>query len=347
MNGHNRRRPPLTDTDTDTPKLTMPTNEHEKLRCLALVWGAMLGPAGFQRLVGHFGSTEAALDADIAALQAPGLRLTPEQVAMIPTLRERLDEFEEELDDLRGQNVAVLCPWDDDYPAALRELRAAPPVLCMAGRLLPQDGHAIAIVGTRTPTEAGFEMSRRLARAFAEADMTVVSGLARGCDTAAHLGALEGGGRTIAVLGSGIRVIHPRENLGLAREIAERGAVISEQPPGAHPTVGRLMARNRLQSALSRGVVVVESRAQGGAMETARHAREQGGAVYAVRWPDGREEGAGPNALLQDGAGALTGPEAVPRVRVELADHMARIARRRRTQTGQRTLFDAPGEDGE
>lgn len=325
----------------------MPTNEHEKLRCLALAWGAMLGPAGFQRLVGHFGSTGSVLDADIAALQAPGLRLTPEQVAMIPTLRERLDEFEEELDDLRRENVAVLCPWEEGYPAPLRDLRAVPPVLCMAGRLLPQDGHAIAIVGTRTPTEAGFEMARCLARAFAEADMTVVSGLARGCDTAAHLGALEGGGRTIAVLGSGIRVIHPRENLGLAREIAERGAVISEQPPGAHPTVGRLMARNRLQSALSRGVLVVESRAQGGAMETARHAREQGGAVYALRWPDERAEAAGTNALLHDGAGALTGPEDVPRVRLELMDHLARMERQRRTQSGQRTLFDTPPADEE
>lgn len=325
----------------------MPNNEHEKLRCLALVWGAMLGPAGFQRLVGHFGSTGAALDADIAALRAPGLRLTPDQVAIIPTLRERLDEFEEELDDLRRENVAVLCQWEEGYPAPLRDLRAAPPVLCMAGRILPQDGHAIAIVGTRTPTEAGFGMARRLARAFAEADMTVVSGLARGCDTAAHLGALEGGGRTIAVLGSGIRVIHPRENLGLAREIAERGAVISEQPPGVHPTVGRLMARNRLQSALSRGVLVVESRAQGGAMETARHAREQGGAVYAVRWPDERAEAAGTNALLGDGAGALMGPQDVPRVRLELMDHLARMERLRRTQAGQRTLFDTPRGNGE
>lgn len=324
----------------------MPTSEQERLRCLALVWGAVLGPAGFHRLVGHFGSTEAALAADIPALQAPGLRLTPEQVATIPTLRERLDEFADELDDLRGQNVAVLCPWDDDYPASLRELRSAPPVLCMAGRVLPQDGHAVAIVGTRTPTEAGLEMSRELARAFAEAGLTVVSGLARGCDTAAHVGALAGGGRTIAVLGSGIRVIHPRENLDLAREIAQRGAVMSEQPPGAHPTVGRLMARNRLQSALSRGVIVVESRAQGGAMETARHAREQGGAVYTVRWPDEREEAAGPNALLRDGAGALTGPQDAPRVCLELADHTARIERRR-TRAGQRKLFDTPPADEE
>lgn len=318
----------------------MPSPEREKLRYLGLIWGAMLGPAGFHRLVNHFGSTAEALAASLEALRSPGLRLTPEQVAVIPTLQNRLEEFESEMESLREENIAVLCAWEPEYPALLGEARNPPPVVCIAGRVLPEDEPAIAIVGTRSPTEEGAAMTRGLARAFAEAETTVVSGLARGCDTAAHVGALEGGGRTIAVLGSGIRVVHPRENLDLARDIFERGAVISEQPPTAHPTVGRLMARNRLQSALCRGVLVVESGEKGGAMETARRGIEQSRAVCAVKWPEPKELSRGPDKLLREGARAVTGPEDVPAIRLELVDHIARMERHKSAAQSQRSLFE-------
>ena len=253
----------------------MPTPDREKLRWLALVWGAGIGPVTFRRLIGQFGSARAVLQARTDELELPGLRLTPEQIRLIAGLEERLGEFQIEAEELRAERVGVLCDWEDDYPELLRDVRSAPPVICMAGRVLAEDGNAIAIVGTRTPTDSGAEMARGLARAFAEGGTTVVSGLARGCDTAAHVGALEGGGRTIAVLGSGILRIHPRENVDLAREASQHGAGISEQPPQAHPNVGRLMARNRLQSALSRGVIVVQAREEGGALEPARRALEQ------------------------------------------------------------------------
>jgi DNA processing protein len=318
----------------------LPSPEREKLRHVALIWGAVLGPAGFARLVAAFGSTREVLAADVAALSAPTLRLTPEQIAVIPTLDDRLEDFAQEMEELGSTGVSVVCPWEEAYPGLLRGIANPPPVLCMAGRVLGQDEPAVAIVGTRSPTEEGYAMSRRLAEAFAAERTTVVSGLARGCDTAAHVGALEGCGRTIAVLGSGIRVIHPRENLELARDISQHGAVISEQPPLAHPTVGRLMARNRLQSALSRGVIVVETREKGGAMATAEQAVEQGRNLYAVRWPDSKELAEGTNKLLREGAHAISGPEDVPAVRLELVDHIARMERVSRVARSQRSLFD-------
>lgn len=318
----------------------MPNPHREKLRTLALAWGAMLGPAGFARVVAHFGSTREALAAEPESLRAPQLRLSPQQQAVIPTLAHRLDEFQRELEALEAAYIRVLCRGEDGYPPLLAELRDAPPVICMVGRLLPEDDPALAIVGTRTPSPDGYDISYRVAQAMARTGTTVVSGLARGCDTAAHLGALEAGGRTIAVLGSGIRVIHPRANLGLARQISQRGAVLSEQPPDAHPSVARLMARNRLQSALARGVLVVESGEQGGAMETARRAIEQGRELFAVPWTTDSPKSAGPAKLLREGAFPVPGPEVAPQVRLRLVDHIGRMQRRQRPAGGQMALLE-------
>ncbi len=320
----------------------MPTPEREKLRWLALLWGGGLGPVGFRRLVGHFGSVREVLEAGSAfpeALQVPSLRLTADQLALLPTLKDRLGEFEAEAEELHRQSIAVLCDWEEGYPPLLGELHTAPPVICMAGRLLPQDDPGLAIIGTRSPTPEGFEMARRLGAAFAGGGTTVISGLARGCDTAAHVGALEAEGRTIAILGSGIRTIHPRENAELAREISRHGVVISEQAPSAPPNVGRLMARNRLQSALARGVLVVEARAEGGALETAARAREQNRYVYSVKWPTPKPESAGNEGLVREGAREVHGPEDAPAIRLELADHLTRLARLRTTAAGQQKLF--------
>lgn len=314
----------------------LPTPDLEKLRCVALCWGGGLGPAGFARLVAAFGSTKEVLAASPEALRNPALRLSAEQIAGLVGLGERLEDFATQIQELRGVGVTVACPWESAYPVLIRGLEHPPPVLCLAGRVLGEDEPAIAIVGTRSPTPEGAQMARSLGRAFAQERTTVVSGLARGCDTAAHLGALEGGGRTLAVLGSGIRVITPRENLELARDISQNGAVISEQPPHAPPTVGRLMARNRLQSVLSRGVLVVQSRETGGAMETARQAREQGRTVYAVQWPDATEEMAqGPRKLLSEGARGLQGPGEVAALRLELVDHLQRLEKAREHRSAQ------------
>jgi len=317
----------------------MPTPNMEKLRTVALAWSTGLGPAGFARVVNHFGSTRQVLEASLADLQLPSLRLSGEQIAVIRSLAARLDDYVRQIEDLRRSGVIVVCPWEDDYPRLLLDLPHPPPVITMAGRILAGDEPAVAIVGTRRPTPEGFEMARRLAHAFAQERTTVVSGLALGCDTGAHLGALEGAGRTIAVLGSGLRVITPRENLALARDISQHGAVLSEQPPEAEPTVGRLMARNRLQAALSRAVLVVEARQQGGALETARMALEQGRAVWAVRWPQAHEESQGNERLIAEGARPVAGPQDVPALRLELVDHISRLSQARKSSADQGTLF--------
>lgn len=317
----------------------MPTPQLEKLRTVALAWSTGLGPAGFARVVNHFGGTRQVLEASVLDLQVPSLRLEGEQVAVIRGLAARLEDFANQIEDLRRSGVIVVCPWEEDYPALLRDLPHPPPVICMAGRILASDEPAVAIVGTRRPTHEGFAMARRLGRAFADQRTTVVSGLALGCDTAAHEGALEGAGRTIAILGSGLRSITPRENLALARDISQHGAVISEQPPEAEPTVGRLMARNRLQAALSRAVLVVEARQQGGSLETARMGQEQGRAIWAVRWPQSREESLGNERLIAGGARPVSGPEEVPALRLELMDHVNRLSQARKSASGQGKLF--------
>ncbi len=318
----------------------MPTFEARKVRNVALVWGAELGPAGFKKLVAHFGDVKEILAADRAALIAADPRLTPEQATAISGISQRLDEFRAQLEKLKDEHIDVFCEWDDSYPSLFRGIRNPPPVISVAGRILPEDDPAIALVGTRTATPEGLEMARELGKAFAEAQTTVVSGLAIGCDTAGHHGALSAGGRTIAILGSGIRVIQPRRNLALARDIFRQGAVVSEQPPYAPPTVGRLMARNRLQSALSRGVLVVEARAQGGSMSTARHAVEQGRRLYVVDWLEPKETAEGTRKLLAEEARPVTGPDDVPAIRLALVDHITWVRERASKPSAQPSLFD-------
>ncbi|NSW54465.1 MAG: DNA-protecting protein DprA [Armatimonadetes bacterium] len=317
----------------------MPTPEMRKARYVALAWGAGLGPAGFRRVVAHFGSPAAVIAASEQDLALPSLRLDPGQIQLISSLRSRLDTFRAELAQLKQECISVYCDWEEGFPALLKGIRNPPVVVCIAGRLLPEDDPAIAIIGTRTPSPDGARMARDLGAAFARTGTTVVAGLARGCDTEAHYGALEAGGRTIAVLGSGIRVITPRENLSLARLIFERGAVLSEQPPSAQPTTATLMARNRLQSALSRGVIVVEARATGGSINTAESALDQGRLLLAVRWPDDRETAAGNNALIQRGALPVRGPGDAPDIRLQIADHIGRMKSAAKVTAIQPSLF--------
>ncbi len=289
------------------PEHVLPADE--RLAWLALSWGAELGPAGFARALKVFGSALEALQAEPSDLVHGEARLRAEQAATIPFLRENLESFEDDLRDLALHEVAVHFSPDPAYPRPLRELPHPPPVVCVAGELVPLDDLAVAVVGTRTPTAAGADLAGDIARALGSEDFTTVSGLARGIDTAAHLGALTADGRTIAVLGSGILNVQPEENAPLAARIRRQGAVLSELPPRAQPTVPNLMARNRLTSILSRAVIVVECRLTGGSLATAENARHQGREVYAVNWSDGREEHAGNRMLLQEGALPLHGPQ--------------------------------------
>lgn len=198
---------------------------------------------------------------------------------------------------------------DADYPSRLSRLPDPPDPLYVRGDL--PDVPAVAVVGSRRCTRYGSAMARTLAKSIASAGWTVVSGLARGIDTAGHLGALDGGGITVAVLGSGIDVWYPASNRLLGEQILETGAVASEYPPGTTPAPWRFPARNRIIVGLSDAVLVVEAAERSGALITARLAMEQGIDVFAVPGDLDRETSRGTNRLIADGAHPIVVPSEI------------------------------------
>jgi DNA processing protein len=196
----------------------------------------------------------------------------------------------------------VLSLGSAEYPRLLAELPEAPPALFVQGRLVPEDALAVAIVGSRRATEHGRRLTERLAFDLAARGVTVVSGLARGIDSAAHEGALRAGGRTVAVLGSGLDVIYPRENRRLATRVTQMGALVSQFPPGTPPLGHHFPARNRVMAGLALGVVVVEAEERSGSLITAGAAGEFGREVMAVPGRALAPESRGTHRLIKDGA---------------------------------------------
>lgn len=272
----------------------------ERICYIALCWGAELGRRTVDRLIRHFGSAAQVLASSPAVLRSLGVG--DDRARGISRLANRLQQVEEELVLLAEEGIEVLCPFDEGFPVALERIPNPPPLLSVRGTLCASDRKSIAIVGTRYASEEGREAALMLAGAAAANGWCVVSGLALGIDTAAHEGALSAGGRTIAVLGSGIRHVYPYQNEELADRIAEQGAVISERPPNARPSVRRLTTRNRLQSGLARAVIVVETGATGGSHITASQGRRQHKPVFAVQWPGSDRRAQGAAQLLARGA---------------------------------------------
>lgn len=268
---------------------------------VALTMVAGMGPKTFRRAIERFGCPAAVFEASVDEL-AKIPRITIEAAEHI--LATPLGEVEEELLSLDEEGIDVLTINDQEYPTNLKPLPHAPPVLFLLGHLLEGDRASVAIVGSRCATSQGLALAKELAAGLAREGLTVVSGLAEGIDTAAHQGALQGGGRTIAALGSGIRVIHPRENENLAKEIMERGALLSELHPNTPPLGQNLMARDRIISGLSRAVIVVEAEEQSGSLHTAGEAKKQGRLVFAMDNPS-----PGNQWLLCEGAIKLSGPQ--------------------------------------
>ncbi|MBI3997740.1 MAG: DNA-protecting protein DprA [Armatimonadetes bacterium] len=200
----------------------------------------------------------------------------------------------------RAQGMAVLVPGDAAFPALLRLLPDPPPVLYVRGRL--GKAPSVAVVGSRRATPYGRAAAARLAFDLALAGVTVVSGLARGIDAAAHRAALDGGGRTVAVLGNGADVVYPPEHAALVEAIIERGALVTEFSPGTPPRPGHFPRRNRLISGLSLGVVVVEGAEDSGALITVEYALDQGREVFAVPGSIFSEGSRAPHGLLRQGA---------------------------------------------
>ena len=263
-----------------------------------------IGPARFARLVQHFGGLKAAWRATSLELAAAGL----DRRAIENTLAVRAQrDLDEEMEKLATLGVRVLTWEDSGYPRLLRPVPAAPPVLYVLGTLTPEDEWAVAVVGTRRATAYGRQAAADLATALAHNRITLVSGLARGIDGIAHRAALDAGGRTIAVLGSGLDVIYPAEHKRLAQDIVRQGALVSDYPLGTQPEARNFPPRNRIISGLSLGVVVAEAGDDSGALITADFALEQGREVFAVPGSIFAPRSQGTNRLIQQGAKMVTG----------------------------------------
>ena len=265
---------------------------------LSLISG--VGPKSRQALLERFGTPTAVLAAAPSELRSvPGIG--PKLAGAILRARQEIDAAAE-IEFCRRHEVSIVAHADESYPRALREIHDPPGVLFVRGSIQPNDALAIAIVGSRHATHYGQEQAERLAGSLARAGLTIISGLARGIDAAAHRGALAAGGRTLAVLGSGVLNIYPPEHEPLAAEVIARGAVISESHVRAAPVSGAFPQRNRLISGMSLGVIVVEAALQSGALITARHAMEQGREVFAVPGRVDNRMARGCHRLIRDGA---------------------------------------------
>ncbi len=271
-------------------------SDAEKLAWHRLAQSENVGPATFQQLLNRFETAEAALAAVPELSQRGGLR----RPLRLYDEGRATGDFERAA--ASGARYIAMC--EPDYPALLREAQGAPPLICISGRLEMLQRPALAIVGARNASAPGLRFTRMIARELAEAGFIIVSGLARGTDTAAHEASFALG--TIAVVAGGVDHFYPPENEKLQRAIAEQGVLLSEMPPGTVPKAESFPRRNRLIAGLARGTIVVEAALRSGSLTTARFAGEQGRDVFAVPGSplDPRCEGS--NQLIKDGAQVLT-----------------------------------------
>ncbi|NWF70670.1 MAG: DNA-protecting protein DprA [Chloroflexi bacterium] len=258
-----------------------------------------IGTKRILKLLHHFGSLASAWKASEGALRQAGLeaRLVERLLAQRKTL-----DTARELARVEKVRAWLLILDDARYPAALKAIADPPAVLYVRGTLRPEDERALCIVGTRKATLNGRETAQQIAQELARNGLTIVSGLAQGIDEAAHRGALLGGGRTIAISACGINSIYPPQNLELAHEIIERGAVVTEFPLNTPPRPHNFPQRNRIMSGLALGVLVAEAPAKSGALITASIAAEQGREVFALPGSIQNAASSGTNRLIQEGA---------------------------------------------
>jgi DNA processing protein len=258
-----------------------------------------IGAVRFRALLDFFGTAEMAWNAPIDGLRQAGL--SAKIIENLLKVRSQVS-LEQVAERITRQGISVLT-WDDEtYPRRLKTIDQPPPVLYLRGSLTLEDEWAVAVVGTRRITAYGRQVTEELAGTLARSGVTVVSGLARGVDAVAHQSALKAGGRTIAVLGSGVDRIYPPEHERLAAQIAEAGAVISDYVPGTPPDAQNFPPRNRIISGLSMCVVVTEAGETSGALITTQFAAEQGREVFAVPGSILSPNSRGPNRLIRDGA---------------------------------------------
>ncbi len=274
---------------------------------LALTHG--IGSVLIERLLDRFGTASQVFSASPTELcEVPGVGLTISRSLRDQQFREYVRQI---VDFCESRDIQILLPTNPTFPRLLREIVDPPTILFLRGQLKPIDALSIAIVGTRNASQYGRHQSSRFARCLSRAGLTIVSGLARGIDGSAHQAAIEAGGRTIAVLSSGVTEIFPPQHESLAETITSSGAVLSEMPPTTKPKRGMFPRRNRLISGLCLGTVVVEAGQRSGALITARIAGEQGREVFAVPGMVSSPNARGCHQLIRDGAILVQDPEDV------------------------------------
>ena len=268
-----------------------------------------LGARRIRKLVTFFGSA-------LEVLQAPQEELSQSGL-LLPTIAENIFHFskdkflQDEYNLIQRRRVVVITAADDNYPCSLKNFEDAPVVLYIKGEVDALNQMSVAIVGSRAASFYGCKSANAFARAFVEAGMMVVSGLARGIDTAAHQGSLEANGKTIAVIGCGFNHMYPKENLSLMERISRKGAVVSEFACSMPPLKQNFPWRNRIISALSLATVVIEARSKSGALITADYALSQNKDVFVVPSNIDNETAMGSNQLIQDGARVALNPDDV------------------------------------
>jgi DNA processing protein len=314
--------------------------------CVALNMVPQMGPVRLRRLLEAFGSAEKILLARADQLAAVDgvTRPLAENIARWQDFADPAAELKKAAD----LGARVITSEDEEYPTALREIHDPPIVLYVRGHLTERDRNTVAVVGSRKASHYATECAKKLSFQMAYAGLTVVSGLARGIDTAAHQGALAAKGRTIAVIGSGLGELYPPENAALADRIADSGAVISEFPIETKPDRQTFPIRNRIVTGMSFGVLVVEAGANSGALISANMAAEQGRTLYAVPGRIDSPAALGSNRLIQQGAKLVISVDDIlddlPLVFSKKPELPATVPAADLT-TDQQKVFDALGSD--
>ncbi len=278
---------------------------HDLYYWVALRQVCGVGNVIYKILINHFNSPEKIFNAsfeELKIIEGVNVKAVDAIINFKP-----VDEIDREIDAIESKKIDIVTFNSPDYPENLKNIYDPPPFLYVKGRLLKEDKNAVAVVGSRNASEYGIKVTKEISRNLASFGITIVSGMARGIDSVAHTAAIQGGGRTIAVLGSGIDVIYPPENIKLYNRIIENGAVVSEYQMGTKPNSYNFPPRNRIISGISLGVLVAEASPKSGSLITARLALDQGRDVYAVPGNVYSYKAKGTHTLLKSGAKLVDG----------------------------------------
>jgi DNA processing protein len=329
-------------TSSDAEQFALNRVDLAKMAWMALTLTPGMGPTRIWRAMGRLESAERLFEASLTELE--GLRM-PAAAAQFVFEGKARAAAEDEIKRVAEAGGSVLTPEDAEYPERLREIYDPPAVLWIRGDVTLLTRPGIAVVGTRHPSPYGAGMAEMLSRDLANRGLVILSGMARGVDTAAHKGALDAGGKTVAVWGTGIDVIYPKENKKLAEQIvATGGAIVSEYPLGTFPAPQNFPIRNRILSGMSVGVLVIEAAEYSGTRITARCAMEQNRDVYAVPGNVTNKNAWGPNTLIKQGAKLTATWEDVwedlpSQMRLELEDELSAGGKGESSAAGTASLF--------